>query len=389
MRISAAVSRTADTAIAAAEAADAARVDLSGGCDLAVAFVTPDHADGLEAAATAVEMHLEPGVLLGAVAQGIVGPREEVEDGTGVVVWAAHLGTGGSVRPLRAWTLQQPEGGVAVVGWPDTAVGEVTLVLADPFSFPAAELASYVGDHRPGQVLAGGLVTGGPGKSRFALDDRVYEDGAVGVVLSGVGVDTVVSQGCRPVGDPLTVTAAERNRILELGGEPAAARLQELLVAADADDRELLQRGGLHVGLVVDEVRDAYDTGDFLIRGVLGVDPTDGAVTIGDVAAVGQTIQFQVRDGRSADRDLAAKLDGAGRAAGTLLFTCNGRGRRLFGTPDHDVGAVQRWLGGPVGGAFCAGELGPVGKKSYLHGFTASLVVFRDHRDGNEPPGST
>ena len=384
MRISAAVSRTADTAIAAAEAADAARADLDAVCDLAFAFLTPDHAGGLEAAAAAVEMCLEPKVLVGAVAQGVVGPGEEVEDGTGVVIWAAHL-AGGSVRPLRAWSMPQPDGGVAVAGWPDTAPGEVTVLLADPFSFPAAEVAQYVGEQRPGQLLAGGLVTGGPGMSRLVLDDQVHEDGAVGVVLGGVGIDTLVSQGCRPVGEPLTVTAAERNRILELAGEPAAARLQELLAVADPHDRDLLQRGGLQVGLVVDEVRDAYATGDFLIRGVLGVAPDDGAVTIGDVARVGQTIQFQVRDGRSADRDLAAKLEGAGPATGTLLFTCNGRGRRLFGTLDHDVAAVQRSLGGTVAGVFCAGEIGPVGTRSYLHGFTASLVVFRDDPDGSPP----
>jgi small ligand-binding sensory domain FIST len=186
----------------------------------------------------------------------------------------------------------------------------------------------------------------------------------------------VVSQGCRPIGAPLTVTAADRNRILALAGMPAAERLQQLLQQATPAERELLRRGGLHIGLVVDEVRDDYGPGDFLIRGVLDIDTEAGSVTVGDLVPVGQTVQFHVRDATTADADLATRLDGIGPAAGSLLFTCNGRGQHLFGVPDHDVTAVERQLGGAVAGAFCAGEIGPVVRRSFLHGFTASLTVF-------------
>lgn len=375
MRIAAAMSRTQEADLAAAEAADAAGAELSSASiDLAVVLVSADHAGELAAVAAAVEARLEPEVLLGAAAEGVLGPDEEVEAGPAVVVWCADLGEGRAV-PFRAWALRPERGGIAVAGWPDTRPGELTVVLADPFSFPMADVARRLGDDRPGQPITGGLVTPGQGRSSLLLDGRVHEDGAVGVVLQDVATRTVVSQGCRPVGEPLTVTAVDRNRILELAGAPATERLRELVEAADPADRDLMERGGLQIGLVAEEVRDDYAPGDFLIRGVLGVDPDAGAITVGDLVATGQTVQFQVRDADSARADLDRRLQGIGAAQGGLLFTCNGRGQGLFGEPDHDLRQVSRALGGPVAGAFCAGELGPVGTTSHLHGFTASLVM--------------
>jgi small ligand-binding sensory domain FIST len=385
VQVAAALSRTADPGLAAAEAADAAGVELDGAVvGLAIVLVTPEHADGLASAAAAVEARLEPEVLLGAVAQGVIGPGEELESGPGVVVWCAHLGAGRAV-PFRAWTLRPERGGIAVAGWPDTAPGQLSLVLADPFSFPMAEVARRIGQERPGQPMVGGLLTGGQGLSRLLLDGQIHEDGAVGVVLEDVPARTVVSQGCRPVGEPLTVTGVERNRIHELAGRPAIDVLRQLVEDVGEHDRELLDRGGLHIGLVVDEVRDDYDTGDFLIRGVVGVDPEASTITVGDIVALGQTVQFHLRDADSARRDLDARLEGLLPAAGGLLFTCNGRGQGLFGEPDHDVRRVGAQAGGPIAGAFCAGELGPVGPSSHLHGFTASIVLL----DEEDPEGVT
>ncbi len=385
MRISAAMSRTPEADLAAMEAADAAGRDLDGAvAGLVIVLVTPEHGEDLAAVAAAVDARLEPQVLLGAVADGVVGPDAEVESGPAVVVWTADLGEGRAV-PFRAWTMRPERGGIAVGGWPDTAPGELTIVLADPFSFPMAEVVRRVGGQRPGQPITGGLVTGGQGHSRLLLDGAVHEDGAVGVVLQEVDAGSIVSQGCRPVGEPLTVTAADRNRILELAGAPATQRLRELLDEVDEHDRELLSHGGLQLGLVADEVRDDYTPGDFLVRGVLGVDPETGVITVGDLIHVGQTVQFQVRDAVTASTDLETRLSGAGPAAGGLLFTCTGRGQALFGEPDHDLHQVAGALGGPVAGAFCAGELGPVGARSHLHGFTASVVVF----GGDQVAGGT
>ncbi len=375
MRGAAALSRSPEGDVAAAEAADEVGQRLDVGCDLAVVFVTPDHADQLRAIAAAIEARLEPGIVLGAVAQGVIGPGEEVESGPGVSLWAADL-PGGRPQPFRAWSVRTPEGGLAVAGWPDPDPDQVTLLLADPFSFPTTEVIARVGEQRPGHAIVGGLVTGGTGRSRLLLDDRIHEDGAVGVVLPAASLRTVISHGCRPIGQPLTVTAAERNRILQLAGEPATERLQQLVGEVADHERELLRTGGLHVGLVMDDQRDRYATGDFRIRGVLGIDPDEGAITVGDLIEVGQVIQFQVRDGASASDDLQARVADVGPACGGLLFTCNGRGQRLFGVPDHDVSLIERVLAGPVAGAFCAGEIGPVGDRSELHGFTASLLIF-------------
>jgi small ligand-binding sensory domain FIST len=185
----------------------------------------------------------------------------------------------------------------------------------------------------------------------------------------------VVSQGCRPIGRPYIVTRGDGHLIYELGGSPALDRLLTTLERLPPVDRQLAERG-LHCGVVIDETKDEFERGDFLIRGVLGADRATGAVAVGDTIAVGSTVQFQVRDAASADEDLHALLSGrTGR--GALVFTCNGRGRRLFGTPDHDAILVGDLLGtSAVAGMFCAGELGPVGGRNAVHGFTASIAIF-------------
>ena len=209
-------------------------------------------------------------------------------------------------------------------------------------------------------------------------DHDVRSDGAVLVVLRGVEVDTVVSQGCRPIGDPMIVTAGEGRIARELAGRPALERVQDVLRSLSPDDLQLAQRG-LHVGRVVDESKVRFERGDFLVRTVLGADSSNGAVAFGDEIEVGATVQLHVRDAASADEDLRHLM--AGRAAdGALVFTCNGRGTHLFGVPDHDAIVVNDALGSvPIAGMSCAGEVGPVGGRSYMHGFTASIALFR-HR---------
>jgi small ligand-binding sensory domain FIST len=196
------------------------------------------------------------------------------------------------------------------------------------------------------------------------------------VLAEGVDVTSVVSQGCRPLGRPYVVTRGVGNHVEELAGQPALTRLQECAASATAEDRDLI-RSGLHVGLVVDEHKAQFARGDFLVRNVMGADPESGALTIGDEVRVGQTVQFHVRDAAAADEDLHALLAGHDADA-ALLFTCNGRGRAFFGAPDHDAGVVSKLLGPlPVAGAFCAGEIGPVGGRNFLHGYTVTLALFR------------
>ncbi len=256
--------------------------------------------------------------------------------------------------------------------------GSTLLLLADPFTFPVDGVLRVLDAARPGLRVVGGMASAaaGPGANRLVADDRVVERGAVGVLLGPeAAVDTVVAQGCRPVGQPYAITAVDGNHVVTLGGRPALERLEELARSMDDDEREQLLRG-LHVGLVVDEQLDEFAQGDFLVRNVVGAREVDGALTVGGAVELGQTLQFHIRDALAADTDLRAALAGRS-AAGSLLFTCTGRGHRLFGRPDHDATAVRDAFGAiPVAGGFCAGELGPVGGRNHVHGFTASLALF-------------
>ena len=204
-------------------------------------------------------------------------------------------------------------------------------------------------------------------------------DGAVGVAVRGVPVLTVVSQGCAPFGREAVVTSADGSLVYELAGEPALQRLRAELEQLTPDEQQLAARGIL-AGLVIDENRAEYRRGDFLMRGVLGADEESGALAVGEQVRVGQTLRFHMRDGRTADEDLREALAttlSRQAAAGALLFTCNGRGSRMFEEPDHDAAVVGATIDpDAVAGFFCGGEIGPVGGRTFLHGYTATLAVF-------------
>jgi small ligand-binding sensory domain FIST len=349
--------------------------------DLAVLFVGAPHTGAIEDIAAAVRALLKPGVLVGCTAGAVVGRGREAEDVPALSLWAARLGA--RPVPLRLTAGRMGEG-VAITGFPppedlpdDTAA---VLLLADPFSFPVEPLLEGLRDQvRLDVPVVGGLASAarGPGGNRLVLDDRILTDGAVGVVLSGVDVETVVSQGCRPIGAPLIVTKGEGRILNELAGRPALERLANVIGSLDEDDRRLAARG-LHVGMVIDESKIDFGPGDFLIRSVLGADREAGAVAVGDDVEVGSTVQFQVRDPASADAELHQLL--AGRSAdGALLFTCNGRGTAMFPEADHDAIVLEDMVGPvPVAGMSCAGEVGPVGGRNFVHGFTASVLLLRD-----------
>lgn len=351
--------------------------------DLLVCFASRHHTGAFADIARGLRAILEPDVLVGVTAYSIAGGPREVEDEPALSVWAADWG-GGNARGFALDVARQTDGeghgGVVVAGWPrDLEPGSTVLLLADPFSVPVAELLAQCNEHLPGVHVIGGLASAGmmPEGNRLAFDDRIARSGAVGVVLApAVGVRTLVSQGCRPVGSPFTVTKAEGNVVFELGGQRAIARVEALVAMADERDRELLAHG-LHVGVVVDEHKTEFERGDFLVRAVLAADERSGAITIGDVVTIGQVLQFHVRDADAADDDLRALLSRETEPHGALLFTCTGRGRALFGDRDHDTGVVEELFGPvPLAGAFCAGEIGPVGGRNFLHSFTASLALF-------------
>jgi len=374
---------TADAREAASRAVAEARVPLGGvPPSLAVLFASEHFFGSAEDLVAAVAEQAGPVPLIGCVAEAVAGGAREIESDPAVSLWLAA--DAGPVETYAMEFVRTPSGG-AFGGYlfgPEPAGAH--LMLCDPFTFPAADLLSHLNEHIPGTVVMGGMASGGlrRGQSRLFLDGRVLTDGAVGAHLPEAEVHPLVAQGCRPVGDPYTTTRAEGNVIFELGGRSAVARLQELAAALPLRDRELLAQG-VHVGVVINEYRAESRQGDFLIRSVVGADPESGAIAVGEEIAVGQTVQFHVRDADSADEDLQRTLErestilGGRPPAGALLFTCNGRGSRLFPGPDHDAGLIAKTLGKiPMAGFFCAGELGPVGGQNFLHAFTASIALF-------------
>ncbi len=343
--------------------------------DLALLFVTPHHVVALGEMARTVGATLGPAALVGCAAVSVVGGNREVEGAPAVSLWAGQVGP---LSPFHLTLATSPDG-QTITGWPDVVPEDASalLLLADPFSFPADSLLDRLAVDQPGLPVVGGLASAAtrPGGNRLVLGDEVLAEGAVAAFLGpDVTVSTVVSQGCRPVGAPFVVTKAEANVVFELAGRPALERLQEVAGSLSDDDRRLMSEL-VQLGRVIDEGKVDFERGDFLIRTVVGADPDIGALAVGDVVDVGSTTQFQVRDARSADEDLRHLIDGRSADA-ALLFTCNGRGRGLFGTPDHDAGVVSESLdGAPLAGMFCAGEIGPVGGRNFLHGFTASVVL--------------
>ena len=342
---------------------------------VAVLFVSGSHVDALDDIADTVRRVLEPAVLLGATAVSVVSGPCEIEAAPAVSLWAGHLG---DAVPTRLEVLGTADG-TAVVGMPDEAAepDRTLILLAEPRTFPADALVAASRTQYPDlRIVAAWRPATGHLRNRLVLDDRIHTSGAVGVLLpAGVGRTCVVSQGCRPIGDPFIVTASDANVVRELGGRPAYERLAELVESANNEERELLGTG-LHVGMVIDESKLQFDRGDFLIRGVMGADRSTGSLAVGALAPVGSTLQFHVRDAASADDDLREML-GPRTGAGALLFTCSGRGEHLFGQPHHDASLVHETIrGGALAGMFCAGEFGPIAGESYVHGYTASILLF-------------
>jgi small ligand-binding sensory domain FIST len=319
---------------------------------------------------------------IGATAGGVIGDGRGRERGPAVAVWAAVL-PGARIRSFHL-----PGGADTPPDLPAVAADDrVAALLVDPYSFPVAEFLDLSNLVRPGFPLVGGLasVPGGPRMNRLFADGAVHEHGAVGVLLGGqVETRIVVSQGCRPIGPAMTVTRADGNLVAELAGIPAYRRLVDIVTALPAPEQAMVAHG-LHIGIAIDEYADEHGRGDFLIRAVLGADERSGVVAVGQSVQVGQTVRFQIRDPAGAREDLVELLGGAAPrpGGGALLFSCNGRGATMFPPPefggaDHDVRVVRDALGAPgVAGFFAAGEIGPVGGRNHLHGFTASLLIFR------------
>ncbi len=383
------LSRSGDPVAAVREACAPVREALgTARPTLVVMFASPTLCEEAEALLAAVHRELAPEHLIGAMGEAIVGGGREIEDGPALSVWAAVL-PGAEVVPFRL--VARPLGeGMGVLGWPDAIAeddaGDIgpVIMLADPHTFPADGLLAELNDEPGAPVVVGGLASGGrtPGSHRLFAGEDVLLEGAVALALRGARMGTVVSQGCMPIGPEMVITDADGPAVHELAGLPALDKLQEVVEALEPEERQLAVEG-LLAGLVIDENTPDYARGDFLVRGIHGGDRETGVLMVGERVRVGQTMRFHVRDARSADEDLREALQeardtlGPDGPRGALLFSCNGRGTRMFGTADHDAGLIDTELSHiPTAGLFCNGEIGPVGGRSFLHGFTATMVLF-------------
>jgi small ligand-binding sensory domain FIST len=378
VRIGCGLSTDPDPRSGAIEAAQRARALLDGRrCDLALVFASGHHLASPEATLEGVGEALDPPQLAGCGAGGVLGAGREVEEGTAVAVWAATL-DGGSAEVFHLETVEGPEGD-AVVGMPGDGVDALVL-LPDPYSFPADAFVAEMSD----TPILGGISSARTldGSAALFCGDEVKADGAVGVAFEGVRVHAAVSQGAAPIGPEMTITAAEGHMIHELAGRPALTALRDAIAGLPANERDKIAEG-LVLGTVVDAGSPEFERGDFLVRALLGADPDSGALAVGAHVEPGEVVRLHVRDASSADVDLREVLGrsrmqfGGDGPAGARMCTCNGRGRARFGPPDHAARAADAARSGaPVAGFFAAGEIGPVGARSHLHGFTATLAVF-------------
>lgn len=384
MKFASAGNQESQTKSAIREAAMAIERQLSGQTpDLAFVFVTHHHTTD-PGFGRQLYAALGAKVMVGCTAESVASNGLEYENGPAISVWAACL-PGCHLDAFHISFRRTPDGLLAI-GAPSaeeaTPSPRAAFLLGDPFSCSVDSMLSHFGEEFDDLPVLGGMASGAsaPGENRLFFNDGEYDHGAVGVVIGGpVAIRTVVSQGCRPIGKPFVVTRANRNIVAELGGRPALEQINALYREAEPGDQQLIQKG-LHLGLAMTEYRESFGRGDFLIGNIVGADRETGAVALGNLVRTGQTVQFHVRDASTADEDLRTLLSSSlesGPARGGLLFSCNGRGTRMFPKPHHDATAIRDLAGEiPLAGFFAQGELGPVDGQNYIHGFTASVALF-------------
>jgi small ligand-binding sensory domain FIST len=396
MEWTSALSEMADTRRAAQEASAAVAQRFAGAPpDLAFVFYSTHHRANPTLIAEAVAETLLPAHVVGCSAGGVIGDGREIEERPALSITAARL-PGVNVQPFRFDDADLPDEDAPPRAWEalfgvPAAPAPHFVVLADPFSFPADQLLRGLDYAYPTSSKVGGLASAAerPGQNSLLCDGDILRRGAVGVALSGaITVDTVVAQGCRGIGAPMKITRASGNFLVELDGKPPLEVLKDLLPRLTERDQKLA-RSALFLGVSTDPLSDEPESGEYLIRNILGVSQENGALAIGELLRVGQSVRFHLRDALSSAEDLDTLISryagdlverpGGGRPAGALLFSCLGRGMNLYGRPDHDTDLFREKMGAvPLGGFFANGEIGSVRGTTFLHGFTSSFALFRN-----------
>ncbi len=357
---------------------------------LGLLFISPRFFSHAAQILELVQVHARVPLLAGCSSASLIAGDQEIEEKPGLALGLYYLPEA-ALQPFRFTQAQLEQAGETGYWQRESRIAPETingwLVFADPFHLDSeAWLQSWNEAYAPRPVV-GGLASGEPSEpsTQVYLNRDVFEDGGVAIAVGGkVRLASVISQGCTPIGETWTITRAERNFIHQIGNRPAYEILAETFNGLSPQEKKKAQ-GNLFIGLVMNEYLDEFHRGDFLIRNLIGADPKSGTIAVGAFPRTGQTIQFQRRDAATGTEDMTALLKRAQKElAGHTIYggglcSCNGRGQRLFGEPHHDARHVQQQFG-PIGlaGFFCNGEIGPVGKRNFLHGYTASLALFVD-----------
>lgn len=356
---------------------------------LTIIFVSPHYRQQYKDIPRLIRDRMDPGMLFGCSGGGIIGGGQEVEQNSAFSMTVAHL-PDVEIKPIYSDTLQLPDQDTGPSVWRewlglDAQLRPNFIFLADPFSFRAEDFLAGVDFAYPNSGKVGGLASGAQsgGGNVLYLGDKIYGNGLIGLGLTGnVRMDTIVAQGCRPIGKPMTITKCKDSMLERLEGTPPMEVLQQLHETLSESDQKLMQTS-LFLGIEMDPLIDEPKQGDFLIRNLMGVDRESGGLAIGSLLREGQLVQFHLRDKALSAEDLNLMLTRyrsekqPENASGGLLFSCLGRGQYLYGKPNHDSEMFQDKLGEiPLGGFFCNGEIGPVGGTTFLHGYTSSFGIF-------------
>jgi small ligand-binding sensory domain FIST len=364
------------------------REQLPGPVSLGLVFMSPDFFPHAAATLEILRVHGRISLLAGCSGAGLIVRDEEIESASGIVLGLYCL-PGAELKGFLFTQSQVEEANGAAYWHLETGIEPSHtngwLVFHDPFHMDAESwMRSWNEAYAPVPTFGGaasGVFT--EQTTQVYLNGDVFEEGGIAISIGGdVKLAGVVSQGCTPIGEPWTLTRVEQNLIHQIANRPAYSVLAETFQKLPPADQQKA-RGNLLIGLVVNEYLEDFHRGDFLVRQLIGGDPNSGILAVGALPRAGQTMQFQRRDAAAATEDMsellvrAKKSFGHSPIYGGCLCCCNGRGKNLFGVPNHDAGLIQKQIG-PLGmaGFFCNGEIGPVGEKSFLHGFTAALALF-------------
>jgi small ligand-binding sensory domain FIST len=378
---------------AVADVVQRAVSSLTAPADLGLVFISSAFTSEYSRLLPLLAEKLSVRVLIGCSGGGVIGTTmegqtQELEASPALSLTLAHL-PGVNIQPFHIVGEELPDldgppnAWVDLVGVPSSETPQFIL-LSGSFSSGINDLLQGLDFAYPGSVTVGGQASGG-GRIALFCNDRLYREGTVGLALTGnIVLETIVAQGCRPIGKPLQVTKADRNIIIELDEQVPLVVLRDLIGSLNDADRMLAQNS-LFVGVAMDEFKVALQQGDFLIRGILGVDPSAGAIAIGDRVRPGQRLQFHLRDAEASAEDLELLLQqyqdqsaSEPSAVAALMFSCLGRGEGLYGKPNFDSQLFRRYLSNiPIGGFFCSGEIGPVAGSTFLHGYTSVFGICR------------